>query len=88
MEQLLRNDENALPEIDSTVTTDDVTIGGGEHKGVDPWQEQHWAPAEVREFVTFDREPKDLPFVTTEVPIIAEDNSDAPYLWGNITRKI
>lgn len=88
MEQRLREGEDALPEIDSEVTTDDVTIEGSEHQGVDPWQEQHWAPAEVREFITFDREPLDSPFVTTQAPVITEENADAPYLWGNITRNI
>lgn len=88
MEQYLRNGESALPEIGSTVTTDDVTITGGQHQGVDVWQNQHWAPAEVREFITFDREPLDSPFLTTSIPIITEDNADEPFLWGNITRKV
>jgi len=88
MEQLLRNGEDALPAIDSTVTTDDVSIEGGQHNGVNPWQKQHWTPAEVREFITFDREPMDAPFVTTEAPVVTEDNADEPYLWGNITRNI
>lgn len=88
MEEYLRNDESALPDIGNTVTTDSVTITGGQHQGVDVWQDQHWAPAEVREFITFDREPLNSPFLTTQVPVITEDNADAPFLWGNITRKV
>lgn len=88
MEAYLRNGESALPEIGSTVTTDSMSITGGQHKGVDVWQKQLWAPAEVREFIIFDREPLDSPFLTTQVPVITEDNADAPYLWGNITRKV
>jgi len=88
MEQYLRNGEDTLPEIGTELTTDSVTIEGGEHQGVDPWTEQHWSPADVREFITFDEEPLDSPFVTTEAPVVTEENADAPYLWGNLSRDI
>lgn len=90
MEQYLRNDqsEDVLPDIDSELTTDDVTIEGGQHQGVNPWQEQHWSPADVRELITFEDESMGSPFITTEAPVITEDNADAPYLWGNLSRDI
>lgn len=79
---------DALPSVGSEVTADGVTISGGQHLGTDPWQEPLWSPAEVREFVSFDDENYGFPFLTTAIPVVDDEQADAPYLWGNMTRKL
>jgi ribose transport system substrate-binding protein len=69
--------EDAIPEVGTTITADDLTIESAQHKGVELWSEPVWAPAEIVE--------KDghVQFQTNSVTV-TEENADAPYLWGNI----
>ncbi len=80
--------DDALPTIGNEVTADDVTIEGGTHLGTEVWQEQLWAPAQVREFVSFNDENLGFPFLTTAIPVVDEELAEAPYLWGNLTREL
>ncbi|MFB6106865.1 MAG: sugar ABC transporter substrate-binding protein, partial [Halobacteriaceae archaeon] len=81
-------DESVLPEPGSRVTTDDLTISGGTHLDANPWKEPLWSPADIRSFVSFNDEELGFPFLTTAIPVVGKDQADAPYLWGNLTRKI
>jgi ribose transport system substrate-binding protein len=77
MQQYWENGESAIPEIGSTLTTDDYQFESVEHRGVQLWSEPIWAPANVEE--------KDgHPHVKTNGITITQENADAPYLWGNI----
>jgi ABC-type sugar transport system substrate-binding protein len=80
-------DGNGLPDIGSSVSTDQLTVSGGEHLDVQLWQKQRWSPGNVREFVTFDDEALGFPFLTTSIPRVNEENADAKWIWGNLTRQ-
>ena len=62
-------------------------MSGGEHLDVQLWQKQRWSPGNVREFVTFDDEALGFPFLTTSIPRVNEENADAKWIWGNLTRQ-
>lgn len=89
MRKLLENGQDALPDIGTTgVTSEDVDLSGGTHFGVEIWEHPLWAPATVRELVTFGGHKLDSPFFTTNAPIITEELADAPYIWGNLTQYV
>lgn len=81
-------DSGVLPSIGEEISKSKFSIDGGQHMDIDPWSEQLWAPANIREFVTFNGKGLGFPFFTTNIPRVTTDNADAPYLWGNITRQM
>jgi len=68
---------DVIPEVGSTVTSDDLTIQSGMHKGVEMWSEPIWEPGEMRE-------QNGHPWFRTNSIVITEDNADEPFLWGNV----
>jgi len=77
-------DPSVLPEIGTEVTSSDLEISGSERFGVDPWAESIWAPAEVTEN---EFEGGSHPFFRTQEVLVTEENADAGWLWGNISRE-
>jgi ribose transport system substrate-binding protein len=71
------NDGSVIPEVDSTVTADDLTIESGQHKEVELWSEPIWDPGEMRE-------QNGHPWFRTNSIVIDQDNYDQPFLWGNV----
>lgn len=74
----VRNGQDALPDVGTEVTSDDLTIQSGSYKGVELWSEPIWAPGQIVETDSGHRR-----FVTNYVEI-SEENAEADYLWGNI----
>ena len=66
-----------IPEVGTTVTSDDLTIEPGMHKGVEMWSEPIWEPGEIRE-------QNGHPWFRTNSIVITEDNAEEPFLWGNV----
>jgi len=68
---------DAIPEIGTEVTPDQLNIPSTQHKGVDLWSEPIWAPAEIKEL-------NGHPWFKTNSIVITQDNAEEPFLWGNI----
>ncbi len=80
MEYLIRYVEegpDSLPEVGDTVTSDDLTIESGQHKGVELWSEPIWEPGEMRE-------QNGHPWFRTNSIVITQENAGEPFLWGNV----
>lgn len=78
-------DESVFPEIGDRVTEDDLTIDGNERHGVDPWQKQIWAPANVIDVQeSFSSAEGAYPYFQTSEVVVDESNVDEPWLWGNL----
>lgn len=69
--------DDAIPDVGSEVSADQVNIEPGQHKGVNMWEEPIWAPAEIDE-------QNGHPWLKTNNIVITQDNYDEPYLWGNV----
>lgn len=86
MVEYLEHGEEAIPDVGTTITADDLTIEGENHLEMDPWAESVWAPGEI---VSTDEtmpdfyENYDHPWFRTNVAMVDNTNYDAPYLWGN-----
>jgi ribose transport system substrate-binding protein len=70
-------DDSVIPEVGTEVTSDDLSIESGQHKGVEMWSEPIWDPGIVRE-------QNDHPWFRTNSVVITQDNFDQPFLWGNV----
>jgi ribose transport system substrate-binding protein len=70
-------DDSVIPEVESEVTSDQLTIEAGQHKGVELWSEPIWEPGIMRE-------QNDHPWFRTNSVVITQDNFDQPFLWGNV----
>lgn len=77
MERYIKNGKSAIPEMETTIKSDDITLEPGEHKGTTLWDKPIWAPGTMQ--TAFDH-----PWFVTNSIDITEKNADAPYLWGNI----
>lgn len=71
------NDQSVIPEVGSEVTSDDLTIEPGQHKGIEMWSEPIWEPGIMRE-------QNGHPWFRTNGIVITEENFDQPFLWGNV----
>lgn len=69
--------DDAIPEIGTEITADDLDIESTKFKGVDLWSEPIWAPATIVE-------QNGHPKFETQGVVVTKDNVDAPYHWGNI----
>lgn len=74
-------DPSVLPEEGAEVTADDLEIQGGEHQGVNPWEEPIWAPSTV---TTIESGGASHKFFRTQGVTVTEENVGVPYIWGNI----
>lgn len=77
LQTAVQDGTDALPDIGSTVTSDDLTIEGEEHLGTNIWQEPTWAPADVVE-------RWDHPWFRTNGRLITPENADSETIWGNL----
>jgi len=71
------NDQSVIPEVGSEVTSDQLNIEPGQHKGVEMWSEPIWEPGIMRE-------QNGHPWFRTNSIVINQDNYDQPFLWGNV----
>jgi ribose transport system substrate-binding protein len=71
------NSMDAIPEVGSTVGSDQFSIPANQHKGVEMWSEPIWEPGEIRE-------QNAHPWFRTNSIVINQDNHDQPFLWGNV----
>lgn len=77
MQQWYDEGDDAIPEIGTEITADDVDIQSTEFNGVDLWSEPTWAPAQIVE------QNGHAKFETQGV-VVNQDNVGDPYHWGNI----
>ncbi len=70
-------DDSVIPEVGSEVTSDQLSIEPGQHKGVEMWSEPIWEPGVMRE-------QNGHPWFRTNSVVITQDNFDQPFLWGNV----
>jgi ribose transport system substrate-binding protein len=68
---------DAIPEVGSTVGSDQFSIPANQHKDVEMWSEPIWEPGEIRE-------QNAHPWFRTNSIVINQDNHDQPFLWGNV----
>jgi len=71
------NDASVIPDVGDEVTSDDLTIESGQHKGVELWSEPIWEPGVMRE-------QNDHPWFRTNSVVITQENYDQPFLWGKV----
>ncbi len=75
-------DPSVLPEIETTVTEDDLTIEPAEHVGVTVWEEPLWSPADI---IPFEQDGETLyPHFQIGGTVVDETNADDPFLWPNV----
>ena len=70
-------DDSVIPEVGSEVTSDQLSIEPGQHKGVELWTEPIWEPGIMRE-------QNGHPWFRTNSVVITQENYDQPFLWGNV----
>ncbi|WP_284011426.1 sugar ABC transporter substrate-binding protein [Haloarcula pelagica] len=70
-------DESVIPEVGSEVSSDQLNIEPGQHKGVEMWSEPIWEPGVMRE-------QNGHPWFRTNSVVITQENYDQPFLWGNV----
>lgn len=76
--ELVRTEgEDALPDVDDEIDTDDLEITGEEHMGVNIWEGQDWAPATVQE-------RNGHPWFQTSGRLLTPENYDKSSNWGVI----
>lgn len=87
MWEYLENGESALPQVGNTVKPGkDLSIKNKEVEGIKPWSNQFWGPAKMTEYKAEDQAW--WPWLKCNHAMITQDNADAPYLYGNVYRKI
>jgi len=74
--QYIEGGEEALPDVGDIITEEDLKITGGVHDGVAPWEEQVWAPAEVKENYGHR-------WLAVRGMLVTPENLDDPTIWGN-----
>jgi ribose transport system substrate-binding protein len=75
-------DESVLPGVGDTVENDALTLESAaaeEATGLNVWDQNTWAPAEVQETEDVD----DVPWFRTNSVKVTQENVDEDYLWGN-----
>jgi ribose transport system substrate-binding protein len=75
-------DESVLPGVGDTVENDALTLESAaaeEATGLNVWDQNTWAPAEVQETEDVD----DVPWFRTNSVKVTQENADEDYLWGN-----
>lgn len=77
MQQWYDEGDDAIPEIGTEITADDLDIPSTEFEGVDLWSEPIWAPAQIVE-------QNGHPKFETQGVVVTEDNVNESYHWGNI----
>lgn len=77
---IIEEGEDALPEIGTTVTAEDLSIIGGTYDGVTPWTVQTWAPATVVEQYGHR-------WLRVQGFLVNPDNMHDPTIWGNTAKK-
>lgn len=83
----LENGKSALPQVGDTVKPGEgLSIEDKTVKGINPWAEQFWGPAEMTEYKAEDTTW--WPWLKCEHAMITQDNADASYLYGNVYREI
>jgi ABC-type sugar transport system substrate-binding protein len=79
MRQYVENgkDPNVIPEVGTEITSGQLDIPAGQHKGVEMWSKAIWEPGVVRE-------QNGHPWFRTNSIVITQENFDQPFLWGNV----
>lgn len=77
LKKYIEEGPSAIPDVGGQITTDDILITGENHKGVDVWKYQTWAPA----VITMSAGHKQVTFLPK---LITSANVDDPTNWGNI----
>ena len=87
MWKYLDSGESALPQVGDTVTPgEDINIENKTVSGIQPWAKQFWGPAEMTEYEADDQTW--WPWLKCNDQVITQDNADAPFLYGNVFRRI
>lgn len=77
---ILEQGEDALPDIGTTITAEDLQITGGEHDGVAPWAVPVWAPATVEELYGHR-------WLKVSGMLVTPENMHDPMIWGNAAKE-
>ena len=87
MWKYLDSGESALPQVGDTVTPgEDINIENKTVSGIQPWAKQFWGPAEMTEYEADNQTW--WPWLKCNDQVITQDNADAPFLYGNVFRRI